>query len=367
MPEGPPRLLVVDDNAPLVENLREILEEAGYATAGCVTCAEARAAAAAGFDVALVDLRLPDGAGTTLAAELKAIAPDAEVVLLTGFASMETAVDAVRAGAFAYLMKPCAPPQLLLTVEQALRQVRLRVDKRQLAHKAMVAEKLAAVGTLTAGLSHEIRNPLNAAGLQLTILERRIGKLPQGEQGPLVGPLRLVQEEIHRLDHILQDFLQFARPREMSAVAVDLSALLARVLDFLQGDAERRGVRIERRLAPVPTVAGDEERLRQVAMNLTLNALDAAGSGGWVRVSTTASSNGVSFTVEDSGRGISEEARDRIFEPFYTTKAAGTGLGLPIVHAIVSQHGGAIALGNASGGGARFEVTLPASPGRSRS
>ena len=124
--------------------------------------------------MALVDLRLPDGDGTALAPQLKALAPDGEVVLLTGFATLESAVAAVRAGACAYLVKPCATQELLVTVEQAMRQVRLHGEKRELARRAQMAEKLAAVGTMTAGLSHEIRNPLNAAALQLTVLERRI-------------------------------------------------------------------------------------------------------------------------------------------------------------------------------------------------
>ena len=97
--------------------------------------------------------------------------------MLTGFATVETAAAAVRAGAFAYLVKPCATDQLLLTLEQAMRHQRLGAEKREMAKRVQVNEKLAAVGTLTAGLSHEIRNPLNAAGLQLEILERRVRKL----------------------------------------------------------------------------------------------------------------------------------------------------------------------------------------------
>jgi two-component system, NtrC family, sensor histidine kinase HydH len=212
-PPRRPRVLVVDDNAALVDNLSEILKEAGYAVRGASSCAAAVPAAREGFDVALVDLRLPDGDGTALAPRLKDLSPDGEVVLLTGFATLESAMAAVRAGACAYLVKPCATQELLVTVELAMRQVRLHGEKRELSRKAQMAEKLAAVGTMTAGLSHEIRNPLNAAALQLTVLERRLQKLPAEAQGPLLEPLTLVKDEIRRLDHVLEDFLQFARPR----------------------------------------------------------------------------------------------------------------------------------------------------------
>jgi signal transduction histidine kinase len=359
------RILVVDDNAALVENVSEILEGAGYTVRGAMSCAAARALARDGFDVALVDLRLPDGDGTALAPQLKEAQPDGEVVLLTGFATLESAVAAVRAGACAYLVKPCATQELLVTVEQAMRQVRLHAEKRELSRRAQMAEKLAAVGTMTAGLSHEIRNPLNAAALQLSVLERRIQRLATDAQRPLLEPLTVVKDEIRRLDHILEDFLQFARPREFVPKAVDVVSVVTRVLDLLGGEAERREVRLERDLDAVPPVAGDEERLRQVLVNLGLNALEAVQEGGLVRVSCRSVPGGedvepaVEILIDDDGTGVPAETRDRIFEPFFTTKAKGSGLGLSIVHAIVTQHGGQIRVTESPEGGARFVMALP--------
>ena len=361
-PQKKPRLLIVDDNATLVENLTEILEDAGYSVHGHGTCQSALAGAREGFDVALVDLRLPDGNGTELAPQLKEASPDGEVVLLTGFATLESAVAAVRAGACAYLVKPCATQELLVTVEQAMRHVRLHGEKRELSRRAQMAEKLAAVGTMTAGLSHEIRNPLNAAALQLTVLERRVQKLSKDVQQPLLDPLHLVRDEIRRLDHILEDFLQFARPREFQPHSVEVATVLTKVLDLLEGEAERRNVALERQFDSVPPVAGDEERLRQVVMNLALNALDAVGRGGTVRVSCRLEepdAREVAIYVDDSGSGVPLEVRDRLFEPFFTTKAQGSGLGLSIVHAIVAQHGGTITIEDAPDNGARFALRLP--------
>ena len=357
-----PRVLIVDDNAGLVANLTEILVDAGYAVHGYGSCRAALVGAREGFDVALVDLKLPDGDGTALAPELKEVSPDGEVVLLTGFATLESAVAAVRAGACAYLVKPCAPQELLVTIEQAMRQVRLHGEKRELSRRAQMAEKLAAVGTMTAGLSHEIRNPLNAAALQLAVLERRIRKLAKEAQGPLLEPLQLVEDEIKRLDHILEDFLQFARPRDFQPRAIEVPTVLTKVLDLLEGDAERRAVKLVRELNDVPPVRGDEERLRQVVMNLALNALDAAGRGGTIRVTCRLESpedRDVTIHVDDSGPGVPVGVRDRIFEPFFTTKAQGSGLGLSIVHAIVTQHGGTITIEDAPEGGARFTLRLP--------
>jgi signal transduction histidine kinase len=353
-----PRILVIDDNASFVDNLKEILEDAGYPVVVAMSCAAGLTAGKGGFDIALVDMRLPDGLGTDLAGQLRGLNPDAAVVLLTGYSTVEAAAAAVRAGAFAYLSKPCATPELLLTIEQARRHIELGGEKRELARRAQTAEKLAAIGTMTAGLSHEIRNPLNAAGLQLSVLERRIEKLPEELRGPLLQPLTLVRDEIHRLDHMLEDFLQLSKPREYAAKPIDLSALVGRVLDLLENDAERRGVKLVRKLVDGPLVAGDDGRLRQVVMNLALNALEASPRG-TLTLTTTSHDGQVVLTVDDTGPGVPQALRERIFEPFFTTKAQGSGLGLPIVHAIIAQHGGTLTVGEAPGGGARFIVRLP--------
>jgi signal transduction histidine kinase len=354
-------ILLVDDNAALVDNLAEILEDSGHATLRAGSCAAARTEAARGFDVALVDLRLPDGDGTELARELKASAADAQVILLTGHASTESAAAAVRAGAFAYLVKPTPPADLLLTVEQALQSVRNATDRRELQRRAQRAEKLAAVGTLAAGLSHEIKNPLNAAALQLTVLERRLKRIPNLPPDTF-EPLGLGQSEIKRLASFLDEFLQFARPRELARTTIDLARLIREVVDFLQPQASTSQLVLDVETTPLPPLPADEPKLRQALVNLVLNAIQATPAGGTVRVVTDREDDDLCICVDDSGPGVPAAVRNRIFEPFFTTKDAGTGLGLPLVHAIVQQHGGTIALETSPQGGARFHLRLPLSP-----
>ncbi len=354
-------ILLVEDNADLVANLTEILEARGYSVRSVPTFAAALEAAKGWVQVALLDFRLPDGDGAGLTARLRAQDPDCEIILLTGFASVESAAAAVRAGAYAYLVKPCATPEVLLTVEQAFKQVRSHSEKRELARRAQVAERLAAVGTLTAGLSHEIRNPLNAASLQLSVLERRIRKLEHSVQGNLIEPLTLVRDEIRRLDHILQDFLEFARPAPVSLRPIAFDALLKRVTDLLSTVAENRGVSLSLSGADGAWVLGDAAQLQQVFMNLCLNAFDASPSGSRVAVvvERLLANDEVVTHVDDSGSGVPPDVLPRIFEPFFTTKASGSGLGLPISHAIVTQHGGRVVIGRSPAGGARFSVHLP--------
>jgi two-component system sensor histidine kinase HydH len=358
MPEVPAVVLLVDDNAALVDNLAEVLGDVGHETRRAGSCAEARTQAAAGFELALVDLRLPDGDGIALARDLKEMVPDAEIILLTGYASTESAASAVSAGAFAYLVKPVPPADLLLSVDQALRKVRLTVGSRDLQRRAHQAEKLAAVGTMAAGLSHEIKNPLNAALLQLMVLERRIKRLPNVPP-EVLEPLGIVQEEIKRLASFLDEFLHYARPREISPAAMDAAQMIAQVVALLRPQATTAQLRLESRVEALPPVRGDEQRLQQALLNLVLNAIQATPPGGLVRIEARVEDAMLLIAVEDSGPGVAEGAVLRIFDPFFTTKHAGTGLGLPMVHSTVSQHGGTIQYQRGAAGGARFVIRLP--------
>lgn len=351
-------LLIVDDNRVLAENLGEILGDAGYEVRIAASCAEALAIKD-GFSVGLVDVRLPDGNGISLAGQLKERSPDSEVIFLTGFATLESATAAVRSGAWAYLIKPCSPDELLLAVRQAMRSVTHSEEKRQLARRALVAEKLAAVGTMAAGLSHEIRNPLNAASLQLTLLERRVRRLAADNQSQLLEPLSLVQQEIHRLERIVDDFLAFARPRDFQAVPVSLPTVVTTVLDLFAAQAEKAGLQLDRVVAPTRPVDGDSATLQQAMTNLIVNAIQATPSGGWVRVEVGEHGGEAVVAVEDSGPGVPPQLRSRLFEPFFTTKEQGSGLGLPLVHSVVQQHGGSISLEEGRAGGARFVIRLP--------
>ncbi len=357
---SPRTILCVDDNAALVDNLREILEDAGYRVVGAASCAEALDPSRPPFDVGLVDVRLPDGDGIALAARLLERNPESQVILLTGYATLESAAAAVRAGAWAYLTKPCSPHDILVAVEQALRQIEAIEDKREYQRRAQMAEKLAAIGTLTAGLSHEIKNPLNAAGLQLAVLERRLRKLPPEAQASLQEPLRLVQNEIVRLNRVLEEFLQFARPREITTTRVSLADMLQHVSDLLAPQAAAVEIALERRWPQSAWVMGDEVLLQQAVMNLALNAIQASPPGGVVTLSAAVARDDIQLTIDDSGPGIPEGLRPRIFEPFFTTKPAGSGLGLPLVHSIVEQHGGSISVERSPQGGARFVLRLPA-------
>jgi signal transduction histidine kinase len=229
-------------------------------------------------------------------------------------------------------------------------------DEREMLRRTVRAERLAAVGTLAAGLAHEVRNPLNSANLQLQVLKRRLAK---GQSAGVAQSADLVAGEIERLDRLVSEFLAFARPQPLALVAVDPNRFVASVHAQLRPEAEAKGVRLTFSGAPhVENADIEEERMRQVLLNLTRNALEAVGQGGSVELRTRAADarGNLTIEVEDDGPGFSEDAP--IFDAFYTTKEHGTGLGLAIAHRIVTDHGGTLSV-SSQPKATCFSVVLP--------
>jgi signal transduction histidine kinase len=226
----------------------------------------------------------------------------------------------------------------------------------------MRSARLAAVGRLSAGVAHEIGNPLAAIRGLLDLLQR--GDLEPGEETEFIGRIQRETERIHRT---IRDLLDFSRSEPADKGRIESSADLAEVVSDTVKllDRQNRFREIELALAvepDLPRVRGDEERLRQLLLNLLFNAADALRGKGRVEVRATNGGGMVQLTVEDDGPGIDREILDQIFDPFVTTKAAGkgTGLGLAVCHTIVERLGGSIAAANRAQGGAVFEVRLPA-------
>lgn len=222
------------------------------------------------------------------------------------------------------------------------------------------AERLASLGTMAAGLAHEIRNPLNAAHLQLTLAERRLQRADVDVEGAKLA-VGVADAEMQRLSALVRDFLDFARPQPLRLVRSDLAATVKAIVALLAPEAASKQCSL-RLLQPAPPVAleYDDEKIRQVLLNLVRNALDATGAGGHVELALTPHADRASLVVQDDGPGLALDAP--IFEPFFTTKEHGTGLGLAIVHRIVMDHGGDVAV-HSKPGNTRFTITLPRTPG----
>lgn len=236
-------------------------------------------------------------------------------------------------------------------------------DWLALEQRVRVADKLAALHTLSAGVAHELRNPLSAMDLNLHLLEEELrerASLP--EQGARY--LHVLNAECHRLSVILDNFMKFARPGSVGLHEVNISALIEHIMALMQFEAEERKIRLEQAVdEPLPSLLGDETAISQVLVNIVVNAFHAMPNGGLCRVAAEARhANGTGWlivSVKDTGIGIKKEELARVFEPFYTTKSSGTGLGLAIAYRIMEDHGGTIRVSSTPGIGTTAVLTFP--------
>lgn len=232
---------------------------------------------------------------------------------------------------------------------------------KQTERDALRAEQLAWAGQMAAGIAHEVRNPLMAIKLL-------IQALADGRGGNRLRPrdVQVLEEEIIRLEQIITSFLDFARPARPDKKPIEIGPLVHQVADRFQGRARLQGVTIDVELPRLPVVAEvDPNQLQQVVYNLLFNALDAQPDGGSVVITAEIDSSDrsagpmLALRVEDEGTGFAEEIRDRVLEPFVSTKEAGMGLGLSICRRIAENHGGEVRAGNRDSGGAAVTIRVP--------
>ena len=234
---------------------------------------------------------------------------------------------------------------------------RKRHEQAQRERDLIRAEQMVALGQVAAGMAHELRNPLTSIkGLvQVNLREAEARGLPNED-------LRIIEQEIRRMERTLQTFLDFARPPKLERRELELAPLVERVTSLIGGRAGKQNVRLLFDRPPQPvTVSGDADQLQQLILNLALNALDAMPKGGELMIRLHApAQNEVRLEIEDTGHGLPRQLIDRLFDPFVSTKETGLGLGLAVSRRIAEDHGGTLTAANRPEGGARFVVSLPA-------
>jgi PAS domain S-box-containing protein len=229
-------------------------------------------------------------------------------------------------------------------------------DIKALTAQLIRADRLAAMGELTAGVAHEVRNPLGVIRASVQLLDDA-----QVDHARIHEAAEVIKQEIDRLDRVIKALLDFGRPSKPTLVKTDINSVLEDVVLFTNRFAKQHGVHIEERFdTELPDVFGDPDQLKQVFLNLVTNAVQAIGDGeGLIVIETRAEGDYVETTVMDDGPGISAHDLPKVFDPFFTKRAEGTGLGLTIVHRIIDEHEGHIEV-ESSSAGTSFKVTLPA-------
>lgn len=226
------------------------------------------------------------------------------------------------------------------------------------------AESLASMTTLAAGVAHEIRNPLTSMSIHLQLIQRTLGG--QSVPAEIDESLSTMTEEIRRLNKIVVDFLFAVRPMNSELREGDINDVLHPLLEFLRPEMSAGGIKVVEKLATrLPPAQVDERLLREALLNIVKNAKAAMPAGGTLTVGTVLYGERICITVQDNGTGIPEDITDKIFEPYFTTREFGSGLGLTLTYKIIKEHAGDIEVSSKPGAGTTFRVCIPVSP-RSR-
>jgi signal transduction histidine kinase len=227
---------------------------------------------------------------------------------------------------------------------------------RRLGNEIELSRRLAAIGRLTSGVAHEVKNPINAVVIHLEILRERILQLdPESRRH-----MDIINTEIHRLDRVVKTLVDFSRPIELKLKAHDLRRLAADVGALAAPDAGRHGIEIAQELGDQPLpVRVDADLMKQAILNVVLDGVQAMTDGGKLTLRAFASTQAAVLEVRDTGPGISPEIRDKIFNLYFTTKKSGSGIGLALTFRAVQMHNGAVDFESEAGRGACFRFLLP--------
>jgi signal transduction histidine kinase len=357
------RVLLVEDNPPDAELLELVLMGAGYVLNAkrVQTAKDMQAALDTGeWDLILSDFAMPCFSGPLALELLQSTGKDIPFILVSGSASNDVAVTAMRAGAQDFFTKGSLD-LLVPAIQRELREASLRATAKAQREQLQQSEKLAALGTLLAGIAHELNNPLSVIMHQSTLLQAELKGDPREERAGSV--LRAV----NTCSRIVKNFLALARHEPPRRVPVSLNDVVFAVIDLMAYGLKNDGIRVELDLTePMPEVAGDPQQLERVVLNLVSNAQYALRTHPGprtliLRSRVDAAGERATLSVTDSGDGIPPDIRSRIFDPFFTTKPPGhgTGLGLSLCHGIISAHNGTIVVNSENGAGTSFVITLP--------
>ena len=381
------RILVVDDDRVILELASIVLRSDGYSVRTASDGIQAlNLLAEEPFELVLLDFMMPKKDGLEVLQEIKEKFPDIAVIIFTGMGSENIAVNAMKAGAADYIIKPFRNHDLLERTATVLRSRRLELHNRELlaererhlheiqqwnvelerrvaeksqelesAHAEILqVEKLATLGHLAAGLTHEIRNPLNSINLFAQILKNNRDASPQN-----VEFLERIQSEIDRIDNLLIKLLSVSRFQSRINSAVEVHVVAEEVVSSFQPQIAAQKIHLQKKIDATSPFYGDEEEVRQVFTNLISNALHAMPDGGELWLSVLPLQNAIQIKVSDNGCGIPLEHQARIFDPFFTTRPKGTGFGLSGVLRIIKAYNGKISLTSQPGEGTTFIVLLP--------
>jgi two-component system sensor histidine kinase/response regulator len=378
------KILVIDDELGIRQGCQRALEPQGFEVDKAATIQEGlRKISENPIDLVLIDVMMPDGRGIDLLEPIRKIDPDIVCIIITGYATVELAVQAIKEGAYDFISKPFTADMLLLTVNQGMEKRRLSLDARRLqeveketARLAQEKEELQRLeqykSDFMTTVAHELRSPVAGAQSLLRTLMRGLAGGISEQQKEILSRVDL---RLSGLLALVNDLLDLAASKTFeehrSTEPIQLLKVIRQVGDYYSIEADQKAVTLVLDLPEEEIeVLGSEDGLQKIFTNLVGNAIKYTPQGGKVKVAVKNCDGKVEIQVADTGIGIPQKDMPRLFEEFFRAGNArrsgivGTGLGLSIVKQLIDQYGGSIEASSEEGKGTQFKVTLPIQAGK---
>lgn len=380
-------ILIVDDEKINLELISTIFRNRGFRVFTALNAEDALAIIKRDRpEVVLLDYVMPGKDGFATLQDIKQDYEDTYVIIVTGRGSEQVAVELMKAGASDYILKPFLNQDLVERVERVLRLRAIELKNRELLQERdrllleieawncelenrvqektlelrryqeeiIQTEKLSTLGYISAGMAHEIRNPLNAIALYVQLVKGGLDDLEKVEF------LDKIEVEVRRIDGILRKLLDTVKRPSYSLREVSVASAIDASLQMLQPLLQMHDIQVEREYRQIPLpIQADPTEIEQIFSNILVNAIEEMHGGGKLGIVLDQNDSMITIRISDTGKGISQENLQRIFDPFYTTKSTGTGLGLSVVLRIVRSYHGKIDVSSGEGQGTMFHISLP--------
>lgn len=360
------RILIVDDEPTSRDLCQSFLESDGYEVQTCDRGAKALALLELKkFDLVLTDLTLPEMNGIELIKKVKYHYPATNVIVMTAFGSVSSAVESMKAGAYDYITKPFPRDLLRVTIRRCLESHNLKREISKMQTELLKKDKLAAVGSMAGAIAHRMRNPLSIIQMCAQYLENHLQSNTEH-----LEVLKAIEEKVKTLEQLTRDFVEYSRASRIRKSPENLEKLADEMIKNVSPRCTIQSVEIIRRYqVGLPVIQVDADLIREVVMNIIDNGLEAMKGPGKivVAIELDRSMQWMMLTISNTGSVLSPDLQEKIFEPFFTTKETGMGLGLAIVKQVIDGHGGRIqAVGDPKTNSTTFRILLPLADGKEK-
>ncbi len=356
-------ILVVDDDPDVLEATSLMLAEFGYEVRSASSAADAiEKLKTDNIDVVVTDIVMPEVSGITLLAKVHDIDPKIPVILMTAYADMEKVIDALKMGAFDFIIKPFSLELLVHSVEKAVSFHRMTQMEKEYKHlleefnqeiESIVAERTMSLMALT--VADKIRNPASVIGLTCN---RIMAKEDVPDQ--LKPKLKTIIDEAEKLNDIVENFQSLLKNKRKMFHYADINGVVESVIPVIRNAAAAKGVELIFKPSADPLQVNVQKNIFQIALShLIKNSIEATPSGGKITIATYANTDNIYLIISDTGYGITKNDIDQIFDPLFSTKEKRFGMGLPLVKRIVEEHMGKIGVESRLGEGTEFKIKFP--------